>query len=280
VLRTAAVRVLDDRDVPEVLALLDGDPVTNVLVASRVEAFGMDPWRLGAEVWGHVVDGAIRSVCFAGANLVPVATDAAAAEAFAERGRRQGRRCSAIVGPAEAVRGLWEALRPWWGPAREVRDQQPLLATTQVPQVPPDPLVRRVHPEEVDVLLPAAVAMYTEEVGTSPVAGDGGAAYRARLMEMVQAGRAFARIEDGRVVFKAEVGSVSRRACQIQGVWVDPDLRGRGLATGGMSAVVGASLRSFAPVVSLYVNDGNAGARHVYDRVGFRPVGLFMSVLF
>ena len=93
--------------------------------------------------------------------------------------------------------------------------------------------------DELDMLLPASIAMFTEEVGVSPVGPDGGAAYRARVAELIRAGRSFARIEDGQVVFKAEIGAVTPLACQVQGVWVPPELRGRGHATRGMAAVVG-----------------------------------------
>jgi predicted GNAT family acetyltransferase len=148
------------------------------------------------------------------------------------------------------------------------------------PLVPPDPLVRRVRPDEIDILWPACVAMFTEEVGVSPITGDGGASYRARLEQLIRSGRAFARISGGRVVFKAEIGAVTPQACQVQGVWVRPDCRGQGLAAPGMAAVVAEALRSIAPVVSLYVNDFNSPARAAYRRAGFTEVGHLMSVLF
>jgi predicted GNAT family acetyltransferase len=279
-LRTPAVRVLDDRDARDVLDMLNGDPVANVFVQSRVEAVGLQPWRLGAEMWGHHVEGRLVGLCYAGANLVPVAGDGDAVRAFGDRARRQGRRCSSIVGTAELVEPLWRLLEPTWGPARDVRPRQPLMVTDVDPMEAPDPLVRRVRPEEIDLLLPASIAMFTEEVGVSPVAGDGGSLYRARVSELVHLGRSFARIEDGRVVFKAEVGAATAAACQIQGVWVDPARRGEGLSVAGMAAVVAACRASIAPVVSLYVNDFNAAARRAYERVGFRDVGTFMSVLF
>jgi predicted GNAT family acetyltransferase len=47
-----------------------------------------------------------------------------------------------------------------------------------------------------------------------------------------------------------------------------------------MASVVGESLRSVAPTVSLYVNDYNVRARAAYHRVGFADVDTFMSVLF
>jgi uncharacterized protein len=274
------VRVLDDRDLPVVLGLLARDPVANVFVQSRVEAAGLQPWRLGAEMWGHVVDGQIAGLCYAGANLVPVDGDESALRAFAERARRQGRRCSSIVGPARLVAPLWQLLEPTWGAARDVRPRQPLMLADAAGEVEPDPLVRRVRTDEVDVLLPASIAMFTEEVGVSPVAADGGSLYRARVTELVQAGRSFARIEGKRVVFKAEVGAVTRAACQVQGVWVDPELRGQGLSVHGMAAVVQQCLDRLAPAVTLYVNDFNTAARRAYERVGFRDVGTFMSVLF
>src|SRR5579859_478318 len=122
--------------------------------------------------------------------------------------------------------------------------------------------------------------MFTEEVGISPIIGDGGVSYRARLEQLVRSGRAFAWIQDGKVIFKAEVGAVTPHACQIQGVWVHPEYRRRGLAAPGMAAVVTESLRSIAPVVSLYVNDFNTPARATYARVRFTEHTRFMSVLF
>jgi predicted GNAT family acetyltransferase len=275
-----ALRVLDPRDRPAAEKVLDVNPVANVFVSSRVQSAGLDPWRMGGELWGWSVDGDLRALCYTGANLVPLSAGPDALRAFAERANRQGRRCSSLVGEADQVLGLWELLEPSWGAAREVRASQPLMATGAEPLVAPDPQVRVVRPDELEVVLPACVDMFTEEVGVSPLAGDGGAAYRARVAELVASGRAYARIEHGRVVFKAEVGAVTDRACQVQGVWVDPDRRGEGLAAPGMAAVVRACLRDVAPVVSLYVNDFNEPALATYRRVGFSRVGTFATVLF
>ena len=280
-LRTStATRLLDGRDLDEVLALLERDPVADVFVASRVLQAGLAESRLGAQVWGFGERGELASLCYSGANLVPVQAGPDAARAFADRARRQGRRCSSIVGACDAVLPMWDRLGPVWGPARDVRELQPLLAIAGPPAVAPDPGVRRVRPDELEVLLPACVAMFTEEIGVSPTSGDGGGTYRARVRELVAQGRAYARIEDGRVLFKAEVGAATRSVCQVQGVWVDPALRGRGLSLGGTAAVVELARAEVAPTVSLYVNDFNVAARRSYARVGFSEVGRFTSVLF
>jgi uncharacterized protein len=278
--RSPALRLLDNRDRDEVIELCDRDPVVNVFISSRVREAGLDPARLGGQLWGYQSGGRIGSLCYAGANLVPVAATPPAITAFAGRARLLGRRCSSIVGPAQDVLSLWEMLRPYWGRPREIRPTQPVMAISGPPRVVPDARVRRVRPDELDNLLPASVAMFTEEVGVSPVGADGGSAYRARVNELIGLGRAFARMEDGQVVFKAEIGSVTPLACQVQGVWVRPELRGRGLAEAGMAAVVEEALRNVAPVVSLYVNDFNRPARAAYRRVGFTDTATFASVLF
>ncbi|WP_329115264.1 GNAT family N-acetyltransferase [Streptomyces sp. NBC_01353] len=280
-LTQTTTRVLEPVDLGAALAVLESAPVENAFVAARVQAAGLDPWRLGGEMWGWYADGQLRSLCYSGANLVPICATPDAVRAFADRARRTGRRCSSIVGPSEPTTQLWRLLEPSWGPARDVRGHQPLMVTEEPSTtVEPDPLVRRIRKDEIEVIMPACVAMFTEEVGISPMAGDGGLLYQARVAELVGAGRSFARIEDGKVVFKAEIGAATRQACQIQGVWVAPEFRGRGLSETGMAAVLRYALADVAPVVSLYVNDYNAPARASYRRVGFREVGAFMSVLF
>ena len=278
--RASALRLMTDHDREEVLALCDRDPVANVFVTARIRHAGLDPRRLGAQVWGYFEAGRLTSLCYSGANLVPVAATPEAVTVFADRARIHGRRCSSIVGPADVVAQLWDLLAPSWGRPREIRAAQPVLTISGPPLVTPDPLVRRVRLDELDVMLPACIAMFTEEVGVSPIGPDGGIAYRARVSELIRAGRSFARIENGEVLFKAEVGAVTPLACQVQGVWVPPHARGRGIASHGMAAVVEAGLATLAPVVTLYVNDFNVPARAAYSRVGFTQAATFSSVLF
>ena len=278
--RASALRLMTDHDREEVLALCDRDPVANVFVTARIRHAGLDPRRLGAQVWGYFEAGRLTSLCYSGANLVPVAATPEAVTVFADRARIHGRRCSSIVGPADVVAQLWDLLAPSWGRPREIRANQPVMTISGPPLVAPDPLVRPVRLDELDVMLPACIAMFTEEVGVSPIGPDGGLAYRARVSELIRAGRSFARIENGEVLFKAEVGAVTPLACQVQGVWVPPHARGRGLASHGMAAVVQAGLATLAPVVTLYVNDFNVPARAAYSRVGFTQAATFSSVLF
>jgi hypothetical protein len=176
---------------------------------------------------------------------------------------------------------LWRRLEPHWGRARAVRAAQPLMALAGPPAVPPDPQVRQVRPDELEVLLPACVAMFTEEIGVSPTAGDGGALYRHAGQELIAQGRAV-RTDRGRP------GAVQGRGR------VPPPggLPGAGRLGGARAARPGAVGRRHGRRWSSWPagtsrrwsastsTTSTPAARRAYRRVGFDEVGLFTSVLF
>ena len=274
------VRPLGPPDLDAFLALTGRDPVVNVFVDYRARTTTLEPRWLGGEVWGRFEDGELVAACHVGANLVPVQASSDDARAFAERALTRGRTVSTIVGPQDAVQVFWNSVARGWGTPREIRWNQPHLEICTTPDVAPDPLVRRTTRHDMGELYPACVAMYTEEVGISPEYGGGAELYRARVTQLVNRGWSFARFEDGRLVFKAEVACASPYAAQVQGVWVPEDRRGEGLAAAGMAAVVELVRREVAPVVSLYVNEWNASARRAYEKVGFRETARFATVMF
>jgi len=274
------IRVLGPADLGAFLELTGRDPVVNVFADHRARTTSLDPRWLGGEVWGRWVGGDLAAACHVGANLVPIGASADDARAFGERALARGRTVSTIVGPATPVHALWDTVGATWGRPREQRWVQPHLVLDRAPLVAADPQVRRSTRADFEALYPACVAMYTEEVGISPETGGGGDLYRARVLQLIGRGWSFVRVEDGRVVFKAEVACASPYAAQIQGVYVVPDRRGQGLATAGMAAVADIVRSEIAPAVSLYVNEYNLSARQAYQRVGFRQTATFATVMF
>lgn len=269
-------RVSVVRDVGAVLRVLDEDPIGSCMVACRVAEHGVEPSAIGGELWTR--RRATESLCYAGANLIPLRGEATDLHAFADKAMSTARRCSSLVGRAELVLPMWRRLEHAWGTARDVREHQPLMALSTPPQCAIDPNVRQVRVDEVDAYLVASIDMFIGEVGIDPRLGDGGRGYRRRVAGLIDAGRAWARFERGQVVFKAEVGSQSPTVGQIQGVWVHPEWRGQGLGAAGTATLASAVVRS-GRTASLYVNDFNTVARATYARVGFRQVGTFATVL-
>ena len=277
---TVPIRQLGESERAQVEKVLDRDPFAGAQIAERVAAHGLNWWRSDGRIFGYGPGRRVESLIWSGAHLVPVCSTPAATQAFAEMLGTEPRICSSIIGRSDAVLDLWDRLGGHWGRARDVRPNQPLLVADRDPVIAADPEVRLVRPNEVDLLFPAAVAMYTEEVGVSPLLDDGGRGYRRRIAELVKGKRAYARFVGDRVIFKAELAIVTNRTTQVQGVWVDPEFRGRGLAAPAMATVVRDALRRVSPTVSLYVNDYNTSARHAYARCGFVSAGSLATVLF
>lgn len=278
--RRDVVSVLDHRAFASTARLLDADPYANAVVAARLRSSGsLAPALLGGTMIGIWSGDDLAAACYSGGNLLPIGGDPPAWDALARFVAERPRVCSSVVGRAEAVEVMWSRLARVWGPARSVRTNQPLLVLDRAVGRAGDESVVPAKSEDLDRYVSAAAAMFTEELGVSPHVSPGSAAFRTRVAELIAKGQAFASVDfRGQVVFKAEIGAVSGHTAQVQGVWVRPDLRGRGIGTAGLATVLTHAL-TLAPTASLYVNDFNVPALKAYLRLGMRQVATLSTVL-
>lgn len=275
------IRTLDDSNIAQLIAIADRDPIRQCFLGARLQLTRMGMRRpTYPDLLGYFDDGHLKSAIFLGANLIPVNTTQISRQEFFSVLKLQGRRCSSIVGPASEVLPLWELLEPVWGIARDVRANQPLMAIPQRSQIPVDEQVRYATLSDLELLYPACVHMFTEEVGVAPDGPGTGNSYRNRITELVTDRRSFVRIENNEVIFKAEIGTFGNNVAQVQGVWVNPKYRGQGISAPAMAAVVRLALDDIAGTVSLYANDFNKPAIACYQRVGFTQIDTFATINF
>jgi len=275
------LRPIDTHSVGQLWSMINANPVRHTYVASRLEQHGLAGiTRRTLEIIGAFDGEQLESAMLFGANLVPIETSQESQRLFADVLARQGRRCSSIVGPANEVLQFWAMLEPHWGVARAIRKNQPVMMTQNRSELIVDDRVNYSTLMDLDILFPACVEMFTHEVGLSPLAKGGGMSYRNRVSELISNRRSFARIDGDQITFKAEVGCVGAQVAQLQGVWVNPELRGQGIGRHALASVVKYVLQDIAPTVSLYVNDFNHNAIAMYEKVGFKQVDSFATVLF
>lgn len=243
---------------------------------------------------GYAPYGELQSAYWVGGSVIPLEPTFESNAAVADYLNGRGRWSCSLIGDAPAILDLRDRLT--WGEPRTVRFAQPLLVANRAPVVKPCPQVRMGTSADFMVTMPSSVEMFTEEVGFSPISG-GSTAYAKRVRSLLSEGSTYlvtsrvdgrgaqirqwpAAEQESQVVFKADLGIRSPEVVQIQGVWVHPDFRGRGIGASAMAGVVERVRREVAPVVSLYVNDFNTPARKVYDRAGFEQVGTFATVMY
>lgn len=279
-LRThSPVRPLTVADRDESLSLCARNPDANVFVAARIEEGALQ--AMPGSLLGYWEAGELTGLVWASANLVPAECSDEALTAIASRVRRGRRQFASIFGPTGQVERLWALLAPQWGEPRAVRAYQPLMTTAtpaRAAGIVPAGQVRPARDDEVDLVLPAAASMFTEEIGYPPYQGTP-TGYRSLIAALVRRGRTLVWVDDGAVRFKADVGSVALGSAQVQGVWLHPGLRGRGLAVPLMAAVTDHVLDRMAARATLYVNDFNHAARATYRAIGYRETGSFTTVL-
>ena len=277
------VRILANSDTAALRHLIDEHPVTNAYVQSilntgrRAGPIGGFARGVFLGIFDPAAPGTLVAACWAGANIVPVTNEYQPGVYFGQALLALEERFGSIFGPQQAVEGIWEVLQHGRQNARDIRLEQPFMTITDQATVAPNPQIRLATEGDYDRVLPASVAMFTEELGYSPLA-DGSSGYRLRVRQLIAKGHTMIEHGPAGIVFKADFGIVTQAAVQIQGVWVAPAARGQGRAAPAMAAVVNHALR-LAPVVCLYVNDFNTAAIRTYQRVGFQTVDRFATVL-
>lgn len=272
-------RTLNRRDTTALIELLDRDPVANIFTRSQVNLHRSAAPDGYARIVGLDGDAGLESACWVGANVAPTLMTEDEAKKYAQYALESRQRFASVFGPAQSVLAMHEVLLEGPQEIFDVRENQPLLTISQQPAGIRRNNLRPARIHEFDLVLPASAAMFEEELGYSPLE-TGGSFYRSRVRQLIRDAHTLIDCDDnGEVVFKADLGTVTDEVVQIQGVWVNPKYRGLGLASGYMSATVDYAMQ-FAPIASLYVNDFNVPALKTYQRIGFEQVGTFATILF
>jgi ribosomal protein S18 acetylase RimI-like enzyme len=252
-----------DRD--EVLAFCAEAPIERVFLA--------DIARRGLGRFAALRDGdRLTALLHLGANLVP---SGEGADAFAPLLARGNPRM--LIGDESAVSALWEAARESLPSVLEDRPGQPVYVLEDAPP-PGKSGLRNARLSDLDLLVRTSAAAFLEEVGIDGYARDP-ALFEWRTRMQIEDGRSWLWEEDGQILFKAEASAWTESAVQLQQVWVDPALRGRGYAKQGLADLCRLLLES-TPAVCLFVRPENERAIRLYESLGMRRVGTYRSLIF
>ncbi len=258
-------RLLKRPELLQVLSFCVQEPIERVFLE--------DIARRGLGRFSALAEGdRLEALCHIGANVVPSGKGAAAFAPAAARGRPR-----MIVGEELAVTDLWDAARHRMPAPLDDRPGQPVYVLEEPPP-PGESGLRPATLGDLGLLVPACAAAYLEEVGVDAHARDP-ALSEWRTRAQIESRRSWIWEEGGRILFKAEASAWTDRAVQLQQVWVEPDLRGRGYARRALADLCILLLRK-TPAVCLFVRPENARAIALYESLGMRRTISYRSLIF
>jgi predicted GNAT family acetyltransferase len=139
--------------------------------------------------------------------------------------------------------------------------------------------LRLATPEDLSVVMTTHARMAFEELGlVNPIVADP-KGFPARCARRIEQRRVWVLIEDGALVFKADVVADTPDAIYLEGIYVNPERRGQGY---GLSCLtqLSRSLLKHTGSICLLVNDRNHKAHSFYHRAGFRFKSHYTTILF
>ncbi len=255
---------LREPDLDEILEFCAEDPVERVFLE---EVARREVGRFAA-----VGDGRLTALCHLGANIVP---SGAGCDAFAKPAAESSARM--ILGEEQAVSALWRKAAPRMARPREDRPGQPVYCLDEPPE-PGETELRTATSEDFELLLVACAAAHEDELGIDPRERDE-QGFRWRTRSQIDERRSWIWRDGDTILFKAEASAWTPSAVQLQQVWVDPEVRGRGYAQRGMRDLC-RRLLEHVPTVTLFVRRENTPAIRAYEAIGMQRTISYRSLIF
>ena len=136
--------------------------------------------------------------------------------------------------------------------------------------------LRKATLNDLEQVVSAHAEMVEEETGVNPVTQDA-EGFRQRCALRVGQGRVWCLIENGQLIFKADVITETPDTAYLEGVWVSPNRRRAGYGL-RCWAELSRSLLQRLPSFCGFVNAANPAAHAFYERVGGTLLGRYDKV--
>ena len=131
--------------------------------------------------------------------------------------------------------------------------------------------VRTARPEELEQIAEAHAEVAFIESGTDPMVRDR-KGFLERVARRIEMGRTFVVVEDGRLLFKADIIAEADGIVYLEGIYVAPEVRGKGIGPKCLSKL-NLMLLERADRVCMLSNERFENAHRSFEKAGFRVTG-------
>jgi len=270
------VRPLTIEQTDEVLAFLSARPIHTVFMAGLIRDNGLESPLNRGTFYGYVNDREeLEGVALIGhITLMETRTDDAL-RAFA-RLAQDCRNTFMVMGEQERIAKFWNHYSTGGRSMRRVCRE--LLFEQRWPLAIHDSVagLRQATLDDLDLVVPVHARMAEDESGINPLSTDP-EGFRERTARRIMKGRVWVLVEQGRLIFKADVVSDTPDCIYLEGVWVNPDERKQGHALRCLGQLERTLLQR-TRAICLLVNEQNKKAQDLYRKAGYHLRGAYDSI--
>src|SRR5215510_10266221 len=251
----------------EVLAFLSQRPIHTVVMTSLILDNGIESTLNRGTFYGcRDINGRLEGVALVGhATLIETISDRALM-ALAQVARN----CPythMIMGEQERVEDFW-AYYDEAGRERRLACREWLFELRwPVVALEPTPSLRLATSAELELVMPVQAELAFEESGVNPMVVDP-EGFRKRCLRRIEQGRTWVVVENGSLIFKADIISQTSDVIYLEGIWVREDRREAGEGQRFMSDLSQRLLQQVESIC-LLVNENNKRAQNFYRKCGF-----------
>jgi ribosomal protein S18 acetylase RimI-like enzyme len=262
----------------EILSTLAVPTLTNVVMGGFIRDNGL----LSTQNRGHFYvcrneRQKLEGVALIGHSILFEASSENAIEGFAAIARREAS-SHLLMGEHKAVQRFWSYYADQDQSPRHVCPVLFLRRSEQFLNRNDVPGLRLAKPEDLEPVVRAQAAMAFETSGVDPLRKDP-IGFRQRYLRRIDKNRVWVLMKNRQLIFKLDVITSTPDATYIEGVYVSPEERGKGL---GQSCLVevGRQLLESTKAIQLFVENENARTTAFYSRLGFNIAGQYDLLYF
>ena len=250
----------------ETLAFLAQRALHTVFMASLIRDNGIEsPLNRGRFYSYRGSNGLLEGIALLGhATLIEARTETALT-AFAQLAQ-QSSLSYLIRGEEDVVKNFWSQYgKAGQGASRICREL--LLEQVRAPQGPEVTGLRQATLDDLESVVKVNSAMALAESGSDPLKRDP-EGFRYRTARRIARGRNWIWMEDGKVLFKADIIADTPEVIYLEGIYVEPGERGKGYGSAGLSQL-GRLLLQRTGSICLTVNVRKNKTKGFYCKAGF-----------
>jgi uncharacterized protein len=260
----------------EVIQFLRQRPLHTVAMLSLIRDNGLvSPLNRGTFYGCRDINGYLEGVALIGHATLLETVSSRALRALAEVAR-DCPNTHMIMGEQDRVNELWSYCANV-GQQMRLECTESLLEFSYPIEVhAAAPKLRLATADELNFVLPVQAEMAFEESGVDPREVDP-EGFRRRCLRRIEQGRTWVVIEDGKLMFKADIISETSDVVYLEGVWVNDEKRSSGYGASCMSELSRTLLKR-AKSVCLLVNYKNSNAQAFYRKCGYQFRATYLTI--